>query len=63
MRTIIMSKSKIEEFHVPFIKNLVFIAILTLVSMVSVHYFIQNTMSTPSESPQYTSDRSDNTVE
>ena len=58
-----MTKSKIEEFHVPFIKNLVFIAILTLVSMVSVHYFIQNTMSTPSESPQYTSDRSGNELE
>lgn len=58
-----MTKSKIEEFHVPFINNLVFIAILTLVSMVSVHYFIQNTMSNPSESPQYTSDRSDNELE
>jgi hypothetical protein len=58
-----MTKSKIEEFHVPFIKNLVFIGILTLVSMVSVHYFIQNTMSTSSESPQYTSDRSGNELE
>lgn len=58
-----MTKSKIEEFHVPFIKNLVFIAILTLVSMVSVHYFIQNTMSNPSESPQYTSDRSRDELE
>lgn len=54
-----MTKSKIEEFHVPFIKNLVFIGLITLVSMVSVHYFIQNTMSYPSESPQYTSDRSE----
>ena len=58
-----MTKSKIEEFHVPFIKNLVFIGVLTLVSMISVHYFIQNTMSNPSESPQYTSDRSDNELE
>ena len=58
-----MTKSKIEEFHVSFIKNLVFIAVLTLVSMVSVHYFTQNIMSSPSESPQYTSDRSRDKVE
>jgi hypothetical protein len=58
-----MIKSKIEEFHIPFIKNLVFIVIMTLVSMVSAHYFIQNTMSYPSESPQYTSDRTQNELE
>jgi hypothetical protein len=58
-----MTKSKNDDFHIPFIKNLVFIGVLTLVSMVSVHYFIQNTMSIPSESPQYTSDRSGNEPE
>lgn len=58
-----MTKSKFEEFHVPFIKNLVFIGIITLVSMLSTHYFIQNIMSNPSESPQYTSDRSNNELE
>jgi hypothetical protein len=50
-----MNKSKFEEFHVPFIKSLVFIAIVTIVSMVSVHYFMINSLLPSSNTPIYTS--------
>ena len=52
-----MSKiSKKEEFHVPFIKNLVFIGLVTIVSMVSVRYFLSFTLKTHQNTPiiQYT---------
>jgi len=52
-----MSKiSKKEEFHVPFIKNLVFIGLVTIVSMISVRYFISFTLKTHQNTPiiQYT---------
>lgn len=51
---------KNDEFHMPFIKNLAFIGLVTIVSMVSVHYFLVNIFSPPSNSPQYTSQPSYN---
>lgn len=53
-----MSKSKFEEFHVPFIKSLVFVAVITAVSMVSIHYFMINSLSPVSNTPIYTSSES-----
>lgn len=37
-----MNKSKNEEFHIPFIKNLAFIGLVTIVSMVSVRFLLIN---------------------
>lgn len=54
-----MSKIKINEFHVPFIKELVFVALITMVSMISVRFFIEKHEFTPQETSSYTSDRSD----
>jgi hypothetical protein len=46
-----MSKSKFEEFHVPFIKNLVFIGLVTIVSMISVRYFLPFTLKNYQNTP------------
>jgi hypothetical protein len=53
-----MSESKIVEFHIPFIKSLVFVAVVTIVSMVSVHYYLTNSLSLPKNTPVYTSQES-----
>jgi len=57
-----MTKSKFEEFHVPFIKNLVFVGLITVVSMVSVHYFMIKSFSAPQQSSTYTSEQSQSTL-
>ena len=36
--------SKKEEFHIPFIKELAFVGLVTIVSMISVHYFVPSFM-------------------
>jgi hypothetical protein len=48
--------SKKEEFHIPFIKNLAFIGLVTIVSMISVRYFLSFTLKTHQNTPiiQYT---------
>jgi hypothetical protein len=38
--------SKKEEFHIPFIKELAFVGLVTIVSMISVHYFVHSFMPT-----------------
>lgn len=48
------------KFHESFIKDLAFIALVTIVSMVSTHYFIKNLYFTPSNSQDYTSHKSYN---
>ena len=53
-----MNKSKFEEFHVPFIKNLVFVALVTVVSMISVRYYLTNSLSASPQSSIYTSEQS-----
>ena len=53
-----MTKSKFEEFHVPFIKNLVFVGLVTIVSMISVHYYLTKSLSIPQQSSVYTSEQS-----
>ncbi len=53
---------KNDQFHIPFIKNLVFIAAVTLVSMVSAHYFIYKSFSKAPNTPEYTSSPSYNTA-
>jgi len=53
-----MTSSKIKEFHAPFIQNLVFVGLVTVVSMISVRYYLTNSLSVPSKSPIYTSQES-----
>jgi hypothetical protein len=50
-----MSKSKFEEFHVPFIKNLAFVGLVTIVSMISVRYYLLKSFSSTINPPIYTS--------
>jgi hypothetical protein len=51
-----MSKCKFKEFHVPFIKDLVLVGLFTIVSMISVRYFINNYLYSIPNTPiiQYT---------
>lgn len=51
---------KNDDFHIPFIKNLVFIGLVTIVSMISVHYILVNMLVSPLNTPVYTSDKSYN---
>lgn len=51
---------KNDQFHIPFIKNLAFIGLVTIVSMISVHYIFVNILSPQSNSSQYTSQPSYN---
>ena len=53
-----MSESKFVEFHIPFIKSLVFVAVVTIVSMVSVHIYLHKSLSLPQNTPVYTSSES-----
>lgn len=52
--------TKNNDFHIPFIKSLVVIAAVTLVSMASAHYFIYKSFSTAPNAPEYTSSSSYN---
>jgi hypothetical protein len=49
-----MSKSKFEEFHVPFIKNLAFVGLVTVVSMITTHYLLLNYLPNLIQNQQYT---------
>jgi ABC-type spermidine/putrescine transport system permease subunit I len=51
-----------KEFHVPFLKNLVIIASLTLVSMAFAHYYIPKLYGSPQNTQEYTSSPSYNTA-
>lgn len=48
---------KKDDFHIPFIKNLAFIGLVTIVSMISVHYLLHNMLMTPLNTPDYTSQK------
>ena len=51
------------EFHIPFIKNLILIALVTVVSMGFAHYFISDRFFGPSKSPVFTSAKPQKSVE
>lgn len=51
---------KNDGFHIPFIKNLAFIGLVTIVSMISVHYILKNMLVSPLNTPVYTSSKSYN---
>lgn len=51
-----------NEFHTPFLKSLVIIASLTLVSMVFAHYYIPKLYGSYQNPQEYTSSSSYNSV-
>jgi hypothetical protein len=53
-----MQKSKIENFSQSFIKELTFIAVVTILTMVSSKYLIHKIYNSYSKPPVYTSQQS-----
>jgi hypothetical protein len=53
---------KKDEFHIPFIKSLMIVATVTIVSMAFAHYYIPKFYNSPQNTPEYTSSPSYNTA-
>jgi len=53
-----MTSDKNNEFHQPFLDSLVFIALLTLVSMISVRFYVSTLLLSPSKTIEITSQHS-----
>ena len=49
-----MSKSKNDDFHMPFIKNLVFVSLVTIVSMITTHFLVVNYLPNLIQNQEYT---------
>jgi hypothetical protein len=49
-----MSKSKFQKFHVPFIKNLAFVGLVTIVSMITTHFLVVNYLPNLIKTQEYT---------
>jgi|688.fasta_scaffold189241_2 hypothetical protein len=53
-----MSKLKISEFHKPFIKDLVLVMLVTMVTMISTRYFIINYINKGISPPVFSEQKS-----
>lgn len=53
-----MNNSKNDDFHIPFIKNLAFVGLVTIVSMITTHFLVINYLPTFIKTQQYTSQQS-----
>lgn len=53
---------KNEEFHVPFIKSLIVVAAVTIVSMAFAHHYIPKLYNSHQNTPEYTSSQSYNSA-
>lgn len=54
-----MSKfSKNEDFHIPFLKDLVFVGLVTIVCMISTRFFLLNYLMTTQNTPTFTIQKS-----
>ena len=51
------------EYHKPFIRNLAFVGLVTIVSMISVRFFVNNYYSHTIKTPEYTSSQSQITID
>jgi uncharacterized membrane protein len=50
-----MSKiSRNDDFHVPFIKNLAFVGLVTIVSMITTHFLVVNYLPKLIQTQEYT---------
>jgi hypothetical protein len=54
MRTTMSDFSRKDEFHMPFIKNLAFIGLVTIVSMITTRYLLVNYLPNLIQSQEYT---------
>lgn len=50
--------SKKEEFHKPFIKELVFVGLVTIVCIISTRFFLLNYLMTTQNHPSFTVQKS-----
>jgi len=55
--------SKNDDFHIPFIRNLAFVGLVTIVSMITTRFLLINYMGSYLKTPEYTSSKSYNTIE
>ena len=46
--------SKKDDFHMPFIKNLAFIGLVTIVSMITTHFLVVNYLPNLIKTQEYT---------
>ena len=50
-----MSKiSRKDDFHIPFIKNLAFVGLVTIVSMITTHFLVVNYLPNLIKTQEYT---------
>jgi hypothetical protein len=49
-----MSNIKKNDFHVPFIKNLAFVGLVTIVSMITTHFLLLNYLPSLIKTQEYT---------
>jgi hypothetical protein len=47
-----------NEFHIPFIKNLVFVSLVTIVSMITTHFLVVNYLPGLIQTQEYTTQQS-----
>jgi hypothetical protein len=53
-----MSNVKKDDFHAPFIRNLAFIGLVTIVSMITTHFLLLNYLPSLIKTSSYTSNQS-----
>lgn len=58
MRTIMSKISRKDDFHVPFIRNLAFVGLVTIVSMITTHFLLLNYLPNLIKTSSYTSNQS-----
>jgi hypothetical protein len=46
--------SRKEDFHIPFIKNLAFVGLVTVVSMITTHFLLMNYLPRLIQTQEYT---------
>jgi len=54
---------KKEEFHIPFIKDLIFVAMVTVILATSAHFFLSKSYFPDQNTPIFTSSKSQYTRE
>ena len=50
--------SKNDDFHIPFIRNLAFVGLVTVVSMITTHFLLMNYLPSIIKSQEYTTQQS-----
>jgi len=50
--------SKNDDFHIPFVQNLAFVGLVTVVSMITTHFLLMNYLPKLIKTQQYTTQQS-----